>query len=114
MNKPERYVKKPVEVQAIRWTGENASAVEAFVGLAPSGACAISIGAEWTVGTEWSAELWVEANKQWLPIEIGEWIAKDRHGYYPIKNDVFTESYSPVQPEDDEAVFARMNHGPDE
>ena len=33
------------------------------------------------------------ANDAWLQIEDGEWVAKDDHGFYPIKDDVFARKY---------------------
>lgn len=44
-------------------------------------------------GYELQASIWVQANEEWLRIEVGEWIIKDSHGIYPCKDDVFQEKY---------------------
>jgi len=40
-----------------------------------------------------NASIWVEANQEWLDIEVGEWIIKDSLGIYPCKDEVFREKY---------------------
>lgn len=29
---------------------------------------------------------------------VGDWIVRDAHGIYPMRNDVFRETYEPIQP----------------
>lgn len=38
-------------------------------------------------------QLWVEANKAWLPLEDGEWVIQDELGFYPCKDVVFSKKY---------------------
>lgn len=85
-----RYRKRPVEIEAAQYLGTNVEEIQEWVGEAPEGGKAFGV---FRAGPR----LWVDANQSWLPIEEGEWIANDRHGFYPIKNDVFTESYDPVE-----------------
>lgn len=87
-----RYRKKPVEVEAIQYTGDNLSAVTAFVGegdFAP-------IHPDDQVDGDYDAELYVAANGAWVPIEPGEWILRDQRGCYPCKADIFAATYEPV------------------
>ena len=70
----------------MQWTGDNTDELR-----------------EWLTGGEFeppkhgeSAQIWVNANQAWLHIETGDWVAKDRHGFYPIKADVFAETYDPT------------------
>jgi hypothetical protein len=101
-----KYRKKPVEVEAVQFTGENWAEMHAFTGhrnvendLNPY---MVDIFTE--IGTYLAtylndaakAELWVEANKSVLPIEIGEWVIQDRLGFYPCKEDVFAATYEEV------------------
>lgn len=78
---------KPKRIQAVQWTGKNLDECLAL--------CATTT---WTndfrlnsTGTE--AQLYVEANRAWLDLEEGEWIAKDSLGFYPIKDSMFRETY---------------------
>ena len=75
------YVSVPTQIRALRWTGTNGEAIK-----------------NWTGGFEYgpidgSAVLWVDANHAWIEIEIGEWVAQDTHGFYPIKDDIFQMKY---------------------
>ncbi|AEL98276.1 hypothetical protein LINSTU_33 [Mycobacterium phage LinStu] len=36
------------------------------------------------------------ANQSWLPIKDGEWVVKDRLGFYPVEDGVFAETYELV------------------
>lgn len=89
-----KYRKKPVVVEAMQWTGDNPSEVEAFtdydglVRFLPPGSYA---GERST-----SAHLWVDANRTMLPLEVGEWIIRDSRGFYPCKPDIFEATYEPV------------------
>lgn len=87
-----RYRKRPVEIEAAQWTGDNAEEIQTFTGeveLESGSALAF-------LPRPLPAQLYVAANDSWLPIERGEWVAKDRHGCYPIKDDVFVETYEKV------------------
>lgn len=79
-----RYRKLPTEIEAMRWTGYNYGEVLTW--------CDDHI----QINAEGDARLFVQANMAWLALDWGEWVARDRHGFYPIKDDVFLESYEPV------------------
>ena len=72
MTPPARYRKKPVEVEAVQWTGENIDAVSAVVGrtFAPN-----SIA------------------------EVGDWIGRRPHGVFSCSNSEFEATYEPVDPD---------------
>ena len=116
MSEPKRYRKKPVEIEAMQWTGDNPDDMYDWAVLPSRGAikgsvmqCFVPMEDDEVFDTlsgemfddfrnkGASAALWVDANSQWLPVQDGEWIAKDRHGFYPIKADVFAENYEAVQ-----------------
>jgi hypothetical protein len=77
-----RYRKRPVEVEAIHWTGpENTAEVFAFLGLpltdSPTTFCAVDMGG---VSYEW-----------------GDWIVKHSDGQTaPVKAEHFTKIYEAV------------------
>lgn len=106
MLEPKVYRKRPVPVRAIQWTGNNAGAVSDFVGIMANmdgdvSTCrfllpeAIDSEGE-ALYHDGLARLWVEANSSWLPIEVGEWILRDRIGFYPCKDRQFVETYDEV------------------
>lgn len=93
MLQPKLFRREPTEILAIQYTGENAEAVEDFVGLvyAPERADhdhpAFFVRTDPSRGADFKeANLFVAANNSWLPIAEGEWVAKDQFGFYPIKN----------------------------
>lgn len=96
MNEPSWFKKKPVQVQAMQWTGDNINALWDW------------IGASWLFGplpqgdplaeSGRPARLFVAANDGWLDLTIGEWIIKDASGFYPCLPDRFSETYEPVKP----------------
>lgn len=84
MKEPRRYRKKPVVILAMQWTGDNLTELGDWVGngnlLPPD--------------PDKCLKLWVAANTAWLPLEVGEWIIKDRLGFYPCNDAVFQETYA--------------------
>lgn len=84
------YRHKPTTIKAIQYVGENDTGIGQWTGMAPHDPYPMF----WVF--EHGAMLYVQANSAWVDVEVGEWIAKDRHGFYPIKPDVFAESYEPV------------------
>lgn len=99
------YRRKPTTIEAVRWTGDNAAELRSWAVMPDGVPCFVSMDeedAETTLGAEvferfgdsgTTAALWVAANTQWLPIADGEWVAKDKIGFYPIKDEVFIETY---------------------
>jgi hypothetical protein len=45
-----------------------------------------------------TAALFVAANDEWLGIQTGEWVARDSAGFYPIKPEIFAQSYEELSP----------------
>ncbi len=78
-----RYRRLPTEIEALRWTGNNFPEVEQWCG-------------DHAKANLLRLRLFVSANCAWVDLEPGEWIARDRHGFYPIKDDVFIETYEEV------------------
>ncbi len=92
------YVSVPTEIEAIQWAGDNLEEVQEFVGSPTEFVSGFSPpGHDWAGISEEDRRtkpaLWVAANDAWLPIDLNEWIAKDSHGFYPIKDDVFARKY---------------------
>lgn len=88
----ERYTSIPTTIDAIQWTGDNHYAVRAFTGMHTVEDGGIGNHMVFTT-QDGPGELYVAANKAWLPLEEGEWIIKDALGFYPCKDSVFRAKY---------------------
>lgn len=87
MTEPIRVRKRPVEAQAIHWTGDNLGAVYDFIDdddkvhfwQSPGGGLALET-----------------AKSGALPVYLGDWILRDDTGTYPCRADVFDAAYELV------------------
>lgn len=76
-----RYRKKPVEIEAVQWTGENWQEIKDFAGSDVS----------------FDGRLYVFTLEGTLKVDIGDYIIKGVKGeFYPCKPDVFERTYEPV------------------
>lgn len=84
-----RYRKKPVEVEAIEWTGENFNAVRAFT------RGALGLG---QVGD--ALPLWVTKSQAVCYVQRGDWVIRepDGSGFYPCSEADFPATYEPAAP----------------
>lgn len=88
--------RKPTTIRAMRWTGDNYSDLRAwgapvtFMGQAKFG---------FDESKEHDLWLWVSANGCQIRLEMGEWIAQDEIGFYPIKNKMIEKNYIEVDHE---------------
>lgn len=90
MNTPRTYVKKPVAIEAIHWTGDNTEAVRAFT----AGGFETVDPFERGDSPEIVAEVWDHLHATWVGVKIGQWIIKGLKGeFYPCDPDVFTGTY---------------------
>ena len=81
-----KFRKKPVEVEAVRFTGENLAEIAEFVGeMPPTGMLAASV---YEIRT-------LEGNMFASP---GDWIIRGVQGeFYPCKPDIFEQTYEAVE-----------------
>lgn len=90
-----KFRKKPVEINAIQWTGDNIDAVMGFMHpQAPVNVNDLShmrfTNADDLVGIETLEGLMVASK--------GDWIIRGIQGeLYPCKPDIFAETYEPVE-----------------
>lgn len=92
-----RFRKKPVEVDAIRWTGDNTDEIIAFTGpdridvVTPAGRPYITLDPEVT------ALVYDVLHSTWVGVKTGQWIIRGVKGeLYPCADDVFAETYEPA------------------
>ena len=79
----ERYVKRPVVIQALQWTGGNISEVFEFTGF--------------DVSHLIEGELYIRTMEGVHHASKGDYIIKSEHGeFYPCKPDIFEETHQRV------------------
>lgn len=79
----QKFRKKPVEVEAIKYTGDNPHEIKTFT----KGQAQETMGDFLVIST-------LEGDMQ---ANVGDWIIKGVKGeFYPIKDDIFKETYEPV------------------
>ena len=85
-----RVRKRPVEVEAIQWTGGNLGDVQAFTG---SGDFEAIPGGD-RLDREMTAHVWDKLHSTWVRLRDGDWIIKGVKGEFcPCADDVFRETY---------------------
>lgn len=103
---PVRFRKLPVEFDAIQFSGYNLEEVRAFCGVRFVNGEENEIFNPMGTYLHWlydekehppTGELWVEANQTYLPIEVGEWVVKDKLGFYPCKDEIIKANNEPVE-----------------
>ena len=88
------FRKKPVEIEAVRWKGDNLAEVIRFTGLHESALKWTWDQYESVVAREGLKIFTLEGS---MLASIGDWIIKGVRGeFYPIKNNIFLETYEPV------------------
>lgn len=76
-----KYRKKPVEVEAVRWTGRNDKEMKEFLGLTSS--WWLNVADSITIDTPGEKDI----------VKIGDWIIKDGGGFYPCGAETFDATY---------------------
>lgn len=88
----QKFVKKPVVIEALQYNGENIEAIEAFVGKKLSTVMASDVDVKLIIPT---LEGDMKASKY-------DWIIKGVNGeFYPCKPDVFKQSYNMIKENND-------------
>jgi len=78
-----KFRKKPIEVEAIQYTGENKNEIKEFVGDCYMG--------------DWRGDISIHTLEGNMKISIGDFIIKGIRGeVYPCKPDIFKETYDEV------------------
>lgn len=81
-----KFIKKPVEIQAVQWTGTNNDEIHDFIGYFPKIICG-SFGPYMIIKT-------LEGDHYAF---INDWIIRGIKGeFYPCKPDIFEKTYEEV------------------
>ncbi|TXI82186.1 MAG: hypothetical protein E6Q39_00020 [Crocinitomicaceae bacterium] len=91
-----KFVKKPVEIEAIQWTGDNYAEIYHF--LEGDDSPASEWGENLHIETRGDTELlYIHTLEGTMLARIGDWIVKGIKGdFYPCKPDIFELTYSKV------------------
>jgi hypothetical protein len=87
-----RVRKKPVEVDAVQWRGDNTVEVEALAGANFE---AIDPANPWDDDPDATAAVRDDLHGgTWIPLYDGDWIVRGVRGeMYPVRGSVFAETY---------------------
>ena len=89
-----RYRKRPVVVEAVLYTGQNAEQVAAFTNAASFGVVDV---ADRSADPDITAEVWDKLHSTWIGVKDGQWIIRGVKGeFYPCDAAVFDETYEPA------------------
>jgi hypothetical protein len=83
-----KYRKKPVVIDAIKWTGDNWDELELW--------CPYGLTCQRDIGSK-KYVIVIDTLEGRMRADVGDWIIKGIKGeFYPIKNDIFLETYEKV------------------
>lgn len=88
---PKKYVKKPIPIEAVQWTGSNRAEIANFCHQARF----IYHDAAWEAGVAGVVvQLVIHTLEGDMTAQQGDWIIKGVHGeFYPCAKDIFEETY---------------------
>lgn len=86
-----RFRKRAIEVEALKWTGDNLDEMTKFAGDDFSYALDPKLGDD-------CAQVFDKLHSSWITVYPGQWVVKGIKGeFYPIADDVLAETYEPVE-----------------
>lgn len=79
-----KFRKKPVEIDAVRWTGNNLDEIAVLIGPATN------------IFRKYS-HLKIKTLEGTMVCSKGDWLVKGVKGeFYPVRHDIFEQTYEPV------------------
>lgn len=90
---PTKFRKRPVEVEAVRWTGDNEAELSAF-----AGSCFEAVDPEdRDDDPDMTGSIYDKLHSTWVKVYTGQWVIKGIRGeFYPIDEMVLAETYDQV------------------
>lgn len=87
------FRKRPIEVQAVQWTGDNEAEVSNFAGLYFAPVDVEDRGEDPDI----TAQVFDQLHSTWVGVKTGQWIIRGVRGeYYPCDDEVMRETYERV------------------
>lgn len=93
-----RFRKKPGEIEAVQYDGENWIVISDWVGSIPGGDGS-TLGFRLLIEPQYDidAQVWDKLHSTWVGVKIGDWIIKGVKGeFYPCDKNVFQETYERI------------------
>ena len=91
-----KYKKKPIVVEAIRWTGSNLEEIRNFVGSDLIEECVELFDIKRTL-KEMLVDIAIDTLEGTMRVDYGDYIIKGVQGeFYPCKPDIFLATYEEV------------------
>lgn len=88
-----RYRKRPIEVDAVQWTGDNVDDVVALTGPENFE----RLDERPSDDPEATARVYDRLHSSWVLVRVDDWIIRGVRGeVYPCRSDVFEATYAPV------------------
>lgn len=94
-----RYRKKPVEIEAVQFTGDNVEEIAEFMGISRWG-LQVSVDAVLCMDGNYgeNTHIHIPTLEGTMTANCGDWIIKGVKGeFYPCKPDIFEETYERVE-----------------
>ena len=94
-----RYRKKPVEIEAVQFTGDNEYEIAEFMGI-PLCVLQVSVDAVLRMDGDYSenTHIHIPTLEGTMTANCGDWIIKGVKGeFYPCKPDIFDATYEEVK-----------------
>ena len=86
---PTRWRKKPVEIEAVQFTGHNYDRIASWMGAA----------ATTMISPDGTLDLHIETLEGTLHVSPDDWVIRGVQGeFYPCKPDIFEQTYEPAEP----------------
>lgn len=83
-----KFIKKPVEIEALQWVGFNEEHLKTFT---EGNFRRIESPVD-----EYTAEIYDEIHNTWVKMKLTDWVIKGVQGeFYPCDNEVLRETYEP-------------------
>jgi hypothetical protein len=91
-----KYKSKPVEIDAVQWTGGNIEEITDFVGRDLLEITEITENGSGVIARV--LQIWDDLQHTWVNANIDDYIIKGTEGeFYPCAESVFERKYEPVQ-----------------
>ena len=95
-----KYRKKPVEIEAVQWTGKNDTEVEDFIGDYLAGYGDNLVYYKPRLNQYLSKLMYIRTLEGAMIASVGDYIIKGVQGeFYPCKPDIFEQTYDEVHDE---------------
>lgn len=97
-----KYRKKPVVINAIKWTGKNVYEIYSFINGKPNNnSCKMAEDRWYDYENSHKDKKWdlktLESDEETQRADVGDWIIKGVKGeFYPCKPDIFKMTYEPI------------------